>query len=100
MLIHTFRDAESESTKSCVYGDVTTVSDVSLHRRIHRGLEGVRTPPQYLDQGVHILAHRMSIAAMRKQYLLCSPAVTRSSKSLFSKVEQLLRLLLRYDTIR
>jgi len=45
MLIHTFRDAESESTKSCVYGDVTTVSDVSLHRRIHRGLEGVRTPP-------------------------------------------------------
>jgi len=26
---------------------------------------------------------------MRKQYLLCSPAVTRSSKLLFSKVEQL-----------
>ena len=48
-------------------------------------------PPNIWTTGVHILAHRMSTAAMRKQYLLCSPAVTRSSKLVFSKVEQLLR---------
>jgi len=33
MLIHIFRDAESESTKSCVYGDVTTVSASLIFRK-------------------------------------------------------------------